>query len=124
MADSQPEDYSDIPGASGMVFEHAPEVPRTHISRMVLQSDGSTLIVRHDDVTSVIEENKRLANNGDGGWGTSRVWRRIGTIPWALLVKWRSEDGIDYLAPENADLLKKKLNDGDYAYIRSAHWRV
>lgn len=74
-----------------------------------------------DDATSIIENNKVLSNDGSRGYGETREWRHIASVPRSLVRKWEVEMGvpIDFLLSKEGfkDLLKK-IKDPDYSLLR------
>ena len=81
--------------------------------------DGSHEVVMKQDVGDILDRNKAMANENDG-YSQSRELRRVGSIPMSLIVKWREEEGWDAFDPAHADRLASKLNDGDFALLRTA----
>lgn len=78
------------------------------------------------DVQPILDHNGRMANHNDG-WsveGKDKLLRRAASVPFALITKWKNEEGWDYLNPDHADKAKQKLNDIDYRKLRTADWRV
>lgn len=79
------------------------------------------------DVGAMLEENKAKATHNDG-WSPSRELRRVGSIPFALIYQWLAEDGVNVLDaghdPHAAAYLMRKLNDPDYAHLRTAPGRL
>lgn len=86
--------------------------------------DGSATIIRSQDVSAALEANKAMANHNDG-YSKSRELRRVAHIPNIIRDKWLNEEGWDAYRPDlYADKLVQKLNDPDWAYLRTAHGRV
>jgi hypothetical protein len=89
--------------------------------------DGTASIVTQQDVGEIVEDAKDRANgqNYSAGrfmgnkWGASAA-----VIPVAVQLKWLNEEGLDIFNPDHADRLKAKLNDPDYAYLRTNHFKV
>lgn len=71
----------------------------------------------------IIERNKAMATHNDG-YSPSRELRRVASIPFILINKWLNEEGWNALDPANHDRLARKLNDPDYAFLRTAEGRV
>lgn len=74
-----------------------------------------------DDTTEVIENNKILSNDGSRGYGETREWRHIASIPRSLLLQWEKEMGVprDFLlTKEGFQPLLKKLKDPDFSLLR------
>lgn len=85
--------------------------------------DGTFTVWSTQECDPLLDQNKAMANHNDG-WSPSRDLRRAGSIPLNLIEKWKHEEGFDALNPHHADKLKQKLNDSDWAHLRTAHWRV
>jgi len=77
------------------------------------------------DVAPILDHNGNLARHNDG-WSTDkdRLLRRAASVPFALIEKWKNEEGWDYLNPDHWDAAQKKLNDRDYYKLRTADWTV
>lgn len=88
------------------------------------ESENRILIHQKTDVSEIIENNKRLQNDGTGGWTSKdRDFRRVASIPIALVELWCSLYGVNPLAKENYGLLNRLLNDPDLRYLRTAEWQ-
>jgi hypothetical protein len=85
--------------------------------------DGSLSFAATQDCDPVLDRNKAMANHNDG-YSPSREMRRVGSIPLVLIMKWKTEEGWDALDPDNKDRLVRKLNDPEYAYLRTAPGRI
>lgn len=85
--------------------------------------DGGYLIHGKADHAAVLDYNKAQFNHNDG-YTPSRELRRVASIPLHLMVQWLQEEGWWALNPEHSDRLVRKLNDPDYAYLRTAPGRV
>jgi hypothetical protein len=82
------------------------------------RSDNSFTFQRVQDVEAILENNKRLQTEQHrSDWG-----RHIASIPNVVLEKWINDDGVNYLAlpkDEFARLVKRKLRDPDWAWLRT-----
>ncbi len=87
-------------------------------------STDRTIIESVQDATPVLERNKVLANADDGGWSPSRELRRAASIPAIVILKWRSEEGIDVFDRNHWPAVKRKLNDPDWRWLRTAPGRL
>lgn len=83
-------------------------------------ADGQAIIKTLGADAPVLDHNKDLRGLDDRGWIMGGGVRRVASIPAALIVKWFVEDGIDVFDPDHADRVMRKLNDPDYAYLRTA----
>lgn len=78
------------------------------------------------DVSGLLDLNKAMANENDG-YSKSREMRRVASIPAILRQKWLIEEGWDCMDTHDPDVARKlvlKLNDPDYAYLRTAEGRL
>lgn len=81
--------------------------------------DGTYTVWSTQDADPILDRNKAMYTHNDG-YSPSRELRRAASIPVNLIAKWREEEGINVLHPDHADALKRKLNDSDYLYLRTA----
>ncbi len=85
--------------------------------------DGEDMHVRRtQDVEAILDDNKRLYTLNDG-YTPSRDFRRVASIPMTVVEQWMNE-GIDIFKHEHAEAIRKKLNDPDWRYLRTAPGRV
>lgn len=108
---------------SERLFSHDPEAGITEWFTYDPQTKTCT-IRTVQDVTPILEVNKALQNHDDRGWGVSRFFRRAASIPVTIIHKWKVEENIDVFDPNDAKAVRKKLNDPDYRFLRTALWRV
>jgi hypothetical protein len=88
--------------------------------------DGDkTIVETTQDVEPILESNKALQTAGDG-YNADRDLRRIASIPLVVAQKWMKDDGVNFLAlnrREKTAYLRRKLNDPEYAYLRTSPGR-
>lgn len=79
------------------------------------------------DVEPILERNKALRDHDDG-WNESRDGRRLGSVPYIVIMQWLKE-GFDPLGlvsgggmndPANVTELKRRLNSSDYQKLRTS----
>lgn len=88
------------------------------------EADGGGTIVTQQDVGPALEY-ARAARLANSGWSPSKELRRVAFIPQVIRDKWLNEEGWDaYRADLFPEKLAQKLNDADYAYLRTADGRV
>ena len=92
----------------------------TEYTRVLLEKDRSIVVVSQDDVEGVLEHNKKLRSiTQRSDWG-----RHVASIPPVICVKWLNEEWqrgntqLRFLSPEWDLLVRDKLNDPDWAYLR------
>lgn len=88
------------------------------------EGEGRFAIETVADVEPLVERNKRLALDEDGGWSATREWRRVASFPPIVLEIFRRRWGADPFARGNEALLKRLLNDPDLRHFRTAPGRV
>jgi hypothetical protein len=96
--------------------------------RHYLDKDGNVIgrdFAMYADVQPILDHNGNQARHNDG-WSTDKdkMMRRAASVPFALIEKWKNEEGWDYLNPDHADKARQKLNDIDYRKLRTADWTV
>ncbi|WP_421722930.1 hypothetical protein [Bauldia sp.] len=87
---------------------------RTHVDR----ADGTVTFERVQDVGPILDANRQLEQQPQRG-----DFRHVGTVPNVLIEKWINEEGAPVLAMsahEFARFIRRKLNDPDYRYLRTA----
>lgn len=87
------------------------------------EDEGKLVTKLEQDVEPILENNKRLQNDGTGGWSKSRELRRVATVPLIVIDQWLRE-GINVFDPNHAEAVKRKLNDPQYAHLRTAPGRI
>jgi len=82
------------------------------VTKLYHQADR-LVVEKLQDIKAIVEANKQQANAvtklskmGDG-------MHHVGRIPVVVMERWMREDGINYLAHENRDLLMRKLHERD-----------
>jgi hypothetical protein len=83
-----------------------------------------TVIANVQDCEPTIELNKKLINDGTDGYGETREWRRVASIPNIILEKWYVEEGIRYWDSDDMPKLAAKLDDPEWSFLRTAPGKV
>lgn len=89
--------------------------------------DGTASIVTQQDVGEVVDHARKRANaqNYSPGRFMGDKWAASAAIiPAGVQLKWLNEEGLDVFNPDHADRLKKKLNDPEWAWLRTNRFRV
>lgn len=73
---------------------------------------------RRQDVESVLDANKRAAVANPKGYGETREFQKVATIPIGVQFEWIRKYGADPLKKGNEALLKRLLNDPEYRWLR------
>lgn len=85
--------------------------------------DGTFTVTQTQDCEAIIELNKAMYNHNDG-YTPSRDMKRIASIPNTFVYKWLVEEGWNANDPRYGDRLKRKLNDPDWRFLRTAPGRL
>lgn len=86
-----------------------------------MQTDNDQMrIVHEQDVTSIIDGNKRLANDPQiTRDGIKNDMLLYASIPNTLIVKWKQELGLDVFNKAHRNRLFKLLNSPEYKYLKT-----
>jgi hypothetical protein len=76
------------------------------------------------DVQPILEQNAALRNDGTGGWNKDKSWRRVASIPNAVMISFMQELGHYPSTKRDWDFMRQKMNDIDYRKLRTAEWNV
>ncbi|TAK98946.1 MAG: hypothetical protein EPO08_17740 [Rhodospirillaceae bacterium] len=75
------------------------------------------------DVEPVIEANKAAQCDGNRGFGESREWRKVASIPLAVLMEYAAQHGIPLQhalgGRAQTEIIERMLGDADYRYLRT-----
>lgn len=86
---------------------------------------GKWIIKTHDpDISVVPSANRRLQNDGTGGWSKSRDIRHLARIPNWVAHKWLSELHVNVYDQNDAPKVRKLLNDPDWRWLKTVDGRV
>lgn len=91
-------------------------------------SDGLLLDRAIQDTDAILDLNKAMATENDG-YSPSRELRRAASVPHSVMLKWLNEDGFWFYDAFSGDdfakrKLRQKLNDPQYAHLRTAPGRL
>ena len=81
--------------------------------------DGFELHTTHD-AAAVVNLNKEKRNAGREYYAQNKDMWKVASIPVGVQLKWMIEDGLDIYNPDHKDRLKKKLNDPEWRYLKTA----
>ena len=83
------------------------------------------IIKRSCDVQPIIDRNKELQGERDGGWvGKGRDVRLAASIPTEVAYKWLVEKGVNCWKKEHWPAVRKLLNSNEYMYLRTGNFRL
>lgn len=75
----------------------------------------TTLLHHEQDVSGVLDDNKRADNHGDKPRGD--MWH-VASVPVSIQLKWLVEKGVDLFNPDHKQAVAKLLDDPDYRYLK------
>lgn len=86
------------------------------VTDVKFDSDGKIIVRARQECADVLWLNKEQRNHGaeKNEFGTL-----VARVPLGIVHKWLVEDGIDVFGGEQQDGLARKLNDPDWAYLRT-----
>lgn len=87
------------------------------VQERVVEQDGKVIIRRSQDVQSLLDENKALADVAPSAHGDAK-FRLAGRIPFVIAEQWSAECGESIGTQGFAQYVRKKLADGDFARLR------
>jgi hypothetical protein len=77
--------------------------------------DSRIVICASQDVEPILEGNKALRGEAQ----RHDCARMVARIPAVIIVRWANETGLRPFTPEFAALVARKLQDPDWAYLRT-----
>lgn len=83
-------------------------------------ADQKVVLTHEQDVSSVLDANKRDANDDDKtkrGWKND--WWKYATVPTIVEIEWRQKYGVELGNPDHSARVFKLLNHPDYRYLKS-----
>lgn len=96
-------------------------------TRILLDSNGQDFAIEHvQDVEPILEHNKLLRTLQQ----RSDCTREVADIPHVILIRWLDEEhargntGLRFLSVEFMQIVKKKLTNPDWAYLRTDSHQV
>lgn len=81
----------------------------------------TTYIIETQDVSHILERNKRLRNDPDyKKLGIREDIYHYASVPASILVEWKTKHGVDGYSKDESEMRKveKLLSSPDYAYLR------
>jgi len=86
------------------------------------EAEQRHVIQSTQDVEPIIENNKRLFNDGDG-YSPTREWRRAASVPNIVIEQWMKK-GINAYSLEDQPKILAMLDSPEYRYLRTAPGRL
>lgn len=83
-----------------------------------------TTIESVQNVEPIIERNKELAKTDHQKIGIKNCWWHTASVPNIIIEKWMREDGIDFFNKDHWKAIKRKLNDPEWAYLRTGRGKL
>ncbi len=102
-------DYDAVTGANTF-HEYDPVTKDTHIHTVFAD--------RQTDL--VLDDNKRLQNDGTNGWSPTREWKYVANIPNSVIHEWKVNRGIDVFDQNDWPKVRQLLNSSDYRHLRTS----
>lgn len=86
-------------------------------------AEENLVVERRQDVEPILNFNKKLYTHNDG-YSPDRTLRRVASIPNVVIEQWETQEGINVYTKEGWERVKRKLNDPDYLFLRTAPGRI
>lgn len=81
-----------------------------------------TIISYTADSTTILERNKRMANDADySKKGIKQEFWHFATIPVEVQMDWMINKGVDIYNPDHNKKVSQLLNDPDYRYLKTTN---
>ena len=95
-------------------------------TEFTIKNDGGLEIRTFQDVEPILNANKAKQNDSDfkNGYTDSGDMKHVASIPLILLTQWGKEHGVSPMGPEMTEIIRKKLNDPNYAYLRTGRGQI
>ncbi len=87
------------------------------------QVTGETTIETVQDVSSILEANKRDRLSGNDGYSPSRDMRHVARIPLGLVNEFHNM-GLNIMNPDDWKIIKGLLDDNDYLALRTSDGKL
>lgn len=87
------------------------------VNERMIEQDGKLIITRHQEVQSLLDENKALADIAPSSYGDAK-FRLAGRVPLVIAEQWSAECGEAVGTKGFAEYVRRKLADGDFARLR------
>jgi hypothetical protein len=106
-------------------FDHDKETGITEHFGVI---DGRAVIKTSQDITSIIDDNKRDAGSASSGWAGDM--HHVARIPMIVVEQWRNElkasgaHDTNPLSRANKQFFISKINNGDFKSLRTKAGRV
>ena len=81
--------------------------------------DGKVTIYAEQDMDDYLSHMRDIRNSGERFISKDKAWCLDAIIPPIIEVMWKNE-GLDIHDPNHAEAFKRKLNDPDWAYLRTS----
>lgn len=94
------------------------------IATKLILDDGDLKVVRSQDCQDILDRNATLRSMAQKSHGTETWGRHVASIPCVILERWMNEEyargnvSLKMFGPEMDALVKRKLNDPDWRWLR------
>jgi hypothetical protein len=93
------------------------------IDHWMVRDGKNTRFASTQGTDGILDQNKAMLTHNDG-YTPDREMKRVASVPYIVALKWLNEEGWWMFDPEHADKLAAKLNDPDWAHLRTAEGRL
>lgn len=71
------------------------------------------------NMAPLLDWTQYLRNTGIDDYNKKKASKHVACVPEWVQLKWLNDDGIQFLNPDHWDRVKAKLNDPEWAYLRT-----
>jgi len=84
------------------------------------------MVMRYSqDMSPIFDRNRELQWSTEwDGYTPSRDLKMVASIPMIVVQKWLTEEGVNVFNSDHWPIIKRKLNDPAYRYLRTGGGRV
>lgn len=84
------------------------------------EETGDLIQHTHGDVEPTLIANVQAQNEWGGRFGDKEFFHKVAEIPYELIHKWIAEEGLSIYDKQGfEDVIKKKLNNGEFAKLKT-----
>ena len=84
-----------------------------------IDEDGNVLVKRSQVLAKHFDANRQAYNAFSLSDRARDIWR-MASIPAVIVEKWLNEDGINVFRKSDAERVRRKLNDPEWRWLRTA----
>jgi hypothetical protein len=80
---------------------------------------GTFTVGHHQDVSPVLEANKRRVIESDAHQEIKAGWLKYASVPNVLIMKWKNELGVDFFDENHWPAVMRLINSPEYRFLKA-----